>query len=147
MNYEQFCKEFGDFIPQATLVGERYYLLGEDLQGFRSGEQRKPYSVGLFLGMGKRAFVPTPALLTLLADHSSRKAVLKDEKAEWLFICGNNIFPDYFTTTVKEGLVLVQNQRDENLGLARLADDRKFGRILKNILDRGNYLRHETVKL
>ena len=145
MDYRDFCSLFTDEAPKATQLGDRYYLIGEDLAGFKSGEQRKPYSAGLYLGMG-RNFVPTPALLTLLARHSKRKAFLKDDKTEWLFVCGRDIFHDGFTSELTEGLVLVQNQRDENLGLAKITKG-KEGLLLKNILDRGNYLRHERVTL
>jgi ribosome biogenesis protein Nip4 len=147
MHYESFCKEFGDYVPEATLVGERYYLLGEDLKGFRSGEQRKPYAAGLFLGMGKREFMPTPALLRLLAMHSQRKAVVASDHVEWLFLCGRDVFPEFFTSSEQEGFVLVQNERDENLGLGKIVPDKQKGTLLKNILDRGNYLRHDKVKM
>jgi ribosome biogenesis protein Nip4 len=144
MNYEQFCKLFGSFVPKAHQVGERYYLVNEELATFKSGEQRKPHSMGLYLGMGFRQFTPTPALLTLLAQHSNRKAFTTDEKGEWLFLCGRDIFPELYKTEVTEGYVLVQNQHNENIGLAQLVPDKK-GLLLKNVLDRGNYLRHEKI--
>ncbi len=147
MEYRVFCELFTDDVPHAHIEGERYYLLGEDLKAFKSGEQRKPYSKGLFLGMGRREFIPTPALLTLLAKSSKRKATLHDEKGEWLFLCGRDLFRETFTSTHAEGFVLVQNQHQENLGLGAITPDPRHGLLLRNILDRGNYLRHERVVL
>jgi ribosome biogenesis protein Nip4 len=147
MNYDGFCKLFSDTYPKATQVGERYYLVNEEVADFKSGEQRKPYATGLFLGMGPRAFVPSAALLTLLSKTSSRKATLNDEKAEWHFLCGKDIFPEFYTTDITAGLVLVQNKLGENLGLAKMEHDTKKGLLLKNVLDRGNYLRHDKVRM
>jgi ribosome biogenesis protein Nip4 len=144
MDFKGFCALFGEYLPEAHVVGERYYLVNEEVAQFKSGEQRKPHAMGVYLGMGRRQFTPTPALLRVLAAHTDRKAFLKDDRAEWLFICGRDIFPDFYTTDIKEGFVLVQNKHDENMGLAKIAKG-KEGIILKNILDRGNYLRHEKV--
>ena len=147
MNYETFCKLFSEYVPPAMHEGERYYLANDAVESFRSGEKRKPYAKGLFLGMGHREFIPSPALLQILSKHSNKKAVLKDDKAEWLFVCGRDIFPGYYETKITEGYVLVQNQYDENLGLGKIELDGKQGIIIKNILDSGNYLRHEQVKM
>lgn len=147
MHYEGFCKLLTDDVPKARQEGERYYLMNEELASFTSGEQRKPYARGLLLGMGAREFVPTAALLTLLAQTSSKKATLKDERTEWLFLCGRDIFAEGFTTETAEGFVLVQNGRDENLGLGRLSKNGKGERLLQNVLDRGNYLRHGKIVL
>jgi ribosome biogenesis protein Nip4 len=51
-----------------------------------------------------------------------------------------------FDSRHEKGLVLVQNNLDENLGLGRITQE-KGQTILKNILDRGNYLRHKKVRL
>lgn len=147
MDYAEFCKLFVEELPLATQVGDRYYQMGDDLKGFKTSEQRKPYSMGLPLGMRTRdGFVPTLALLTILAKNSERTAVVRDDKAEWLFLCGRDIFTEGFSSNEQEGFVLVQNQKNENLGLARIEKGRD-GLLLKAIADRGNYLRHQTIKL
>ena len=147
MNYEAFCRMFTDKIPEATPQGERWYLMTKDVRAFTSGEQRKPHAQGLSLGMGRNDFVPSLALLRILAETSNNKAVVTDAKAEWLFVCGRDVFSEYFTTKISEGFVLVQNAHDENLGLGKLMQDKRGGPLLKNILDRGNYLRHDPVSL
>ena len=144
--YEEFCQLFTHSAPQATHVGDRVYLESEALARFRSAEQRKPYSRGLPLGMEGKEFVPTPALLSLLAQESTAKAVIRDEHASHLFLCGRDIFHGGFTCTRGVGFVLVQNAHDENLGLAELVPGR-HGLMLRNVLDRGNYLRHERISL
>ena len=93
-----------------------------------------------------QGFVPTPALLGLLAKESERKAIVNDEQVERLFLCGRDIFADRFSTSITEGLVLIQNARDENLGLGEVMRTDK-GLQIRNILDRGNYLRHDRVQL
>lgn len=145
MDYKEFCEMFTDSPPAAVLQGERYYIESEELALFKSGEQRKPHSKGLFLGQGRK-FVPSLALLRILATTSKRKAFIESNKTEWLFICGRDVLPGNFRSELTEGLVLVQNNSDENLGLGRIAQGRD-GLIIKNILDRGNYLRHDTIKI
>jgi ribosome biogenesis protein Nip4 len=144
--YEDFCELFVAHAPLVSAVGDRVYLESDALKAFKSGEQRKPYSRGLPLGMDGKEFVPTPALLSLLAQESNVKAVITDKHAAHLFLCGRDVFHGGFTCTRGEGLVLVQNARDENLGLAELTQGRD-GLMLRNILDRGNYLRHERITL
>ena len=147
ISFEAFCDRLGAPRPAASLVGDRYYIEGSDLQGFTTGEQRKPYMRGLSLGMKTpQGFVPSPALLGILAAESKHKAVVHDEHVERLFLCGRDLFADKFTTTITEGLVLVQNARDENLGLGEIQRGEK-GLHVRNILDRGNYLRHDRVQL
>jgi ribosome biogenesis protein Nip4 len=147
LSYEEFCRHLGSAPPAAALVGDRYYIEGDDLKGFTTGEQRKPYMRGLSLGMKTpQGFVPSPALLTLLAKESKHKALVHDEHTERLFLCGRDLFPEKFTSTLSEGFVLVQNARDENLGLGELQRTQR-GLEVRNILDRGNYLRHDRVQL
>lgn len=147
ISFEAFCDQLGAPRPVASLVGDRYYIEGADLKGFTTGEQRKPYMRGLSLGMKTpQGFVPSPALLGILAAESKHKAVVHDEHVERLFLCGRDLFVDKFTTTLTEGLVLVQNARDENLGLGEIERTEK-GLQVRNILDRGNYLRHDRVQL
>ena len=147
MDFEGFCAVFGTYVPPAVEDGERYYLIAQDLLAFRVGEQRKPYLRGLYLGMGKKDFVPTSALLQILAQHSKRKATVSSERAEWLFLCGRDVFADGFSSEQTNGMVLVQNSRDENLGLGNIVKNSKGEFLLKNILDLGNYLRHEKTVL
>ena len=102
-----------------------------------------PVHAGIFLGKEKKGrFEPSLALLEILAPHSQKKAVI-DEKSAWLFLCGRDVFISGILSdpSLEPGeLVLVQNQRDENLGYGRICS----GTVkIKNLLDRGDFLRRE----
>ncbi len=146
-SYEEFCAHFVHKAPVATTQGERIYLESDALTGFKTAEQRKPYSRGLPLGTrSPRGFTPSLALLRLLAERSEMKITVPDARAQWLFLCGRDLFPESFTTTHGPGLFLVQNERNENLGLGELTPSDK-GLYLRNIVDLGNFLRHEAISL
>jgi ribosome biogenesis protein Nip4 len=110
----------------------------------KSGVTRDIYSLGLFLGEEKTGFNPSPALMDLISkfpDAQSKK-IFVNKKAEWMFLCGRNVLSDSFArnpNNLSEGLVFVQNERDENLGygLFKMEDTM----IIKHILDKGRYLR------
>jgi len=56
-----------------------------------------------------------------------------------MFLCGRDAFADNIVkANVNSGLVLVQNEKDENLGLGILNE-----KGIRNILDRGDFLRRE----
>lgn len=105
--------------------------------------QHRPASIGIFLGTeGKERFLPSLGLLSILAKDSSRK-VCVNEKAEWLFICGRDVFGDSVTKWgASSGLVLVQNQKGENLGLGFIKQSGQK-KLVKNILDIGDFLRRK----
>ncbi|MBI2135775.1 hypothetical protein HYU06_01765 [Candidatus Woesearchaeota archaeon] len=129
----------------------------------RSNES--PYALGTFLGnisnvkTGNnpnsaiknnnhyaRKFIPSPAFPDLLAEKSQKKVTV-NAKAEWLFLCGRDVFESSVmkknsglsNSELKPGnLVLVQNEKDENLGVGRAGE-----KIIRNLLDKGSYLRDE----
>lgn len=101
-------------------------------------------STGIFLGEESSGFIPSLALLEILAKGTNKKVFIS-EKAEWLFLCGRDVFEDSVTCKhdIKQGeLVLVQNQEDENLGYGRVEISGKRI-IIRNLLDRGDFLRRE----
>ncbi len=129
----------------------------------------EPYAIGTFLGNitnGKsnldsnannndarnnnnhnaRKFIPSPAFPDLLSDRTGKKVNI-NSKAEWLFLCGRDVFESSVMKTnsglrsseLKPGnLVLVQNEKDEALGVGRVGE-----KVIKNLLDKGSYLRDE----
>ena len=115
--------------------------MGEDLKNLKI--DRETHSKGLFLGEDKKGFKPSLALLEMIAKDSKRKAFL-NEKGAWMFICGRDVFGESIEkSSVEEGLVLVQNDKDENLGYGKIW--KKKGELfIKNILDKGDYLRREN---
>lgn len=140
----EFIKQFTDKDIEGIIkLGKQYFLADKELEQYIKKVSREPYSIGIFLGEERKYFKPTPALLEMLANKSKRKARI-NEKSEWLFLCGRDVFGKNITQmTVEEGIVLVQNSTGENLGYAKI--ERKHDRVtLKNIMDRGYYLRREN---
>ncbi len=130
---------------------QRYYLLKPDLKELASKEF---ISVGLYLGRTKRGkFYPSFNLLQMIAREKASKTFV-DEKTEWLFICGRDIFAQGIIKTEglvrKGGYTLILNRYDECLGYGEmLCDDKAQIRsgmkrpAIRSILDIGDFLRRE----
>ncbi|MFT4311981.1 MAG: hypothetical protein ACMXYF_02025 [Candidatus Woesearchaeota archaeon] len=81
----------------------------------------------------------SPAILGLLDSCPSIRIT---KKAEWLFLCGRDIFVEnVLTSPIPKGFVLVRDDNENILGLAKQEKD-----IMKNILDKGHYIRRELKK-
>jgi ribosome biogenesis protein Nip4 len=153
-------KELGDFITRFNMSitlseslvvkkQNRYFLLNESL---KKRVSKDFFYVGVYLGKVKgRAFFPSFPLLAMIAEHDANKVVV-DEKTEWLFICGRDIFKQGIvnvTASKRKGdYTLVMNQRGECLGFGRIlgsVDEKKDKHkvIVKNIADIGDFLRRE----
>jgi ribosome biogenesis protein Nip4 len=147
----EFVKGFSDEeIKNVTRIGDRYYQIRQDLLDYRDRIAENPFSAGVFLGEQKKDFKPSLALLEMLAKNSEKKIVV-NEKTEWLFLCGRDVFESGILANgliprqPSGSLVLVQNKNDENLGLGRFeTKDNKI--MIKNLLDRGSFLRRERQK-
>jgi len=82
-------------------------------------------------------------LIDVISEISQKKVFIS-QKAEWLFLCGRDVFEDSITKKYSdEKIVLVQNEKDENLGYGVFIKKGKE-KILKNLLDKGFYLRREN---
>lgn len=143
-DFDLFVKQFTNVkISGVVKIKRKYFLPGDGIQEIASKIDREPYAVGIFLGEKKKDFKPSPALLDIIAKISDKKIFIS-EKAEWLFLCGRDIFGDsIIKSNIVSGPVLVQNQKDENLGYGLLSGKRGHLSI-KNILDKGDYLRSEA---
>ena len=135
----QFTDEdLGDIIE----IKRRYFLVNDTLK--RANVQDPAY-IGIYLGERKGSFRPSPALLELIAEKSGKKLFV-DKKGEWLFLCARDLFGrSILRSNVKQGLVLVQNEQDQNLGYGKIINslEKKDQVVVKNLLDRGAYLRDE----
>ena len=129
-------KELGDVVQ----IANRYYLS----KGLEYSET--PRHIGIFLGENiENEFHPSIELIEILSKMSNKKVFIND-KSEWIFLNGKDILGKAITkANVSNGLVFVQNKNDENLGYGKFILDikRKDEIVVKNILDRGHYLRCE----
>ena len=146
--FSLFVKQFTqEPILNVRRVGRNYYLADDALWAMKEKINKDIYSIGVFLGEEKQHLIPSPALLDIIAQMpgSERKKVFVNKKAEWLFMCGRNVLSDSIVKmNVTEGVVLVQNEKDENLGYGLLKKEDQL--IIKNLLDKGYYLRVDDKK-
>jgi ribosome biogenesis protein Nip4 len=126
--------------------GDQYYLVTEDLKKTMA---KGFLYVGSYLGrIANGVFSPGFEFLRMLSQKDA-KCIVVDEKTEWLFICGRDIFKRGITATKgsakKDDLVVVLNKNNETLGYGRVSCDFvvKSGVAVKNLLDLGDFLRRE----
>jgi ribosome biogenesis protein Nip4 len=127
----------------------RWYLLTDTLK--RSVDEAFVHA-GTYLGKLKgRTFFPSISLLAMIAQTRANKTTV-NEKTEWLFICGRDIFEEGILTTEgskKTGdLTIILNQHGECLGLGRITRNitgEGSGRrvAIRRVLDIGDFLRRE----
>jgi len=141
---EKFIKNFTkEEIKGITKDGRKYFLANEEQIKIRDKIKTEAFAIGIFFGEMKKYFQPSPALIDLIAKKSNRKVFIS-KKAEWLFLCGRDVLEDSIVKkNVEEGLVLVQNEKDENLGYG-IFSKKGNNLIIKNIQDKGSYLRREN---
>jgi ribosome biogenesis protein Nip4 len=140
----KFVKQFtGKEYLEATRIGRKYFEAKEELLNIKEKMMLQPHSIGLPLGEDtKKGFRPSLYLLERLSLDTSQKIFVND-KAEWLFLCGRDILSRSIVKDNSENeMCLVQNERDENLGLGKKIVKGKNVTI-KNIFDRGDFLRRE----
>jgi ribosome biogenesis protein Nip4 len=131
-----------DQTVEAVKIGRFFYLAEQPLISLQARIKRDAFGAGLFLGEQRKQFEPSLALLELLSQKTKKKAFVS-EAAEWLFLCGRDVFENNIVKLeAKKGLVLVQNLKNENLGLGELSKKGNKA-VIKNLLDRGDFLRRE----
>lgn len=132
-------------------IGEKFFLMNQNLKHLTNKIGETYYYAGVFLGKLKNGdFIPSFPLLSMIADKARNKIFVND-KAAWLFICGRDIFIEGITRvqgSLKKGdYSLVLNRRGECLGYGLIMQNpqiAKKGVVVKNILDLGNFLRRES---
>ena len=150
---EKFTDIFtSERIPYKKIKQEYYYVSDQIKKTMEELEKRdlQIKGAGILLGKQKKYFEPTPYLLEWLSQRTNKKIFVND-KAEWLFLCGRDILKQGIikqinndkennkTNNKNNNFFLIQNHRDENIGLGLKQKDE----TIKNILDRGDYLRRE----
>ena len=145
-NLEEFAGNFTKEKIDCIISRNRYFLASEELVKIKNGIQQEPFSIGLFLGEIKNnRFVPGAPLLDIISKKSDRK-IFVNRKTEWLFLCGRDVFgKGIVKSNAEKGIVLVQNERDENLGYGEIIGDLSAQNkmAVRNLFDKGNFLRRE----
>lgn len=148
---EQFTQQFTEQkLLHVVKIGRGYYQVLPELRSLMETIDknlgRPAYSAGLFLGESKgNKFYPSPALLDSIG-RATDQWVMVDDKAEWLFLCGRDVFASSVVkANVKRGLVLVANRNREVLGYGKIVGglEKKDKVYIKNFLDKGDFLRRE----
>lgn len=148
---ESFIAKFTDKKIDYIKKSKNYFSSDKTLIELEKKIPETTFSSGVYLGEEiKKEFSPSIALLDCIAPLTDKKVVI-DEKSAWLFLCGR----DVFGKSIKEVLsderldyVIVLNERHEVLGygkvqsaLTNIKNPEKV--VIKNILDRGSFLRRE----
>lgn len=143
---KSFLRPFGVPVPVSLRVfGRQVFMLSDELEGVVDKVPLQPFCAGVPLGeVSAKGFQPSLALLDL-CKSSPNHIVIADE-AEWLFTCGRDVFLDNIVSKgeLKDSF-LVLNARGDVLGLGRFDGSGKK-RIVKNLFDRGDFLRREKQK-
>jgi ribosome biogenesis protein Nip4 len=125
----------------------RLFLVDENLKRLASKDF---FYAGTCLGKTEDGeFFPSFSLLRMIAERKANKVVV-DEKTEWLFICGRDIFKQGVIrlqgSRRKGDYTLVLNRRRECLGFGKILFDlsgEREGAVISNIFDLGDFLRRE----
>lgn len=132
--------------PNIIKIGNKHYLVSDELLAAKEKINLTPKSIGVYLGEEKnKKFNASLALIDQLSKDSDRKVYIT-KKAEWLFLCGRDLFGESIKKAQYSdpGFVLIQNMNDENLGLGEIVKPlTSKGIVIKNIIDKGDYLRRE----
>ena len=143
-----FISRFTDHkIDESKIIksGRNYFYVSSQLKELKDNIGKDMFSLGIFVGEEKNEFMPSPGAIDIISKlpGSEKRKIFINKKAEWLFLCGRNILEQSVIknpNNLHEGIVLVQNESDENLGYGIFKQEGK-DLIIKHILDKGAYLR------
>jgi ribosome biogenesis protein Nip4 len=129
---------------------ERFFLLTRNLKRLAVKDF---FYAGTYLGKNKHGVLyPSFGLLRIISQRNANKITV-NERTEWLFICGRDVFSEGITKVTgscRQGeYVLVMNQYDECLGFGRMVDNlhrKQSGVAVKNVLDVGDFLKREQAQ-
>ncbi len=140
MELDDFTKKFTDEkLNNVIKLKRNFFQASGELLKIKDAIKQEPFAIGTYLGSGK-PFHPSTALLDWLGERTE-KYVVVDHKAAWLFLCGRDLFAQsILEKNTDKGDVLVKNQLGEVLGYG-VFTGRKVA--IKNLLDKGDFLRRE----
>jgi len=126
----------------------KYFLLNPRLKKLVSEDF---FHAGVYLGKAKDGrFFPSFSLLRMIAEKEDANKVVVNEKTEWFFICGRDIFKQGIINasgSKREGdHTLILNQHGECLGFGKILqnlNEEKGHVAVWNVADVGDFLRRE----
>lgn len=151
-NLEKFTQQFiGKRIldeRNVILIENKLFLIDEKMKEILNKVNKRPFYLGMYIGKSKGdKFFPSFALLKKISNYTNNKIWI-DDKTEWLFTCGRDIFSEGITNVTghkdKGGVSLIFNRQNDLLGFGKITQkiDRQ-GVVVKNILDIGDFFRRE----
>jgi len=143
MNIEEFLKPFGiKKTIDAQIVGRSYFIVKEK----NLLSKRPTYTGECMAHIRGPVLIPSIDFLQQIGKEA-RKHVILSAKAEWLFICGRDVFTKGIASHNNPAMgerVVVLNQHKECIGYgdmtAPLTDKRV---VIKRLFDIGDLLRRE----
>ncbi|MBN2141693.1 hypothetical protein JW711_00020 [Candidatus Woesearchaeota archaeon] len=144
---KEFTREDVPELQEVERIGRNYFRIGLKLKEEKNRIKMDPFSAGLPYGEIKdNKFCPSFPLLDLLGNRTDQIAVVND-KAETMFLYGKNIIQESITSLKQDkGLVIVKNMRGDVLGYGHVKKDRDRSQMIRNILNRSDYLKRESRK-
>jgi ribosome biogenesis protein Nip4 len=147
---KEFTKKNIPELADVEKIGRQYFSIGPEVRKLKSTIPAIPFSAGLFFGeLQGNKFKPGFPLLDILAKYTDRK-IIASKKGETMFLFHNSILEEsiakYGSDNLSSGLVLVENEAGEVLGYGEVKLDREGKKIIKNILDRSDFLKRETTR-
>jgi len=136
-------------IDEALIIRsrDRYFLLNDELKKLIGKDF---FHAGTYLGKTKGGrFFPSFTLLAMMIEGKANKVVV-DDRTEWLFVCGRDVFREGIKKVVgasgRGEYALVLNRHGECIGFGRMLrnlDREDEGVAIKNVSDIGDFLRRE----
>ena len=145
----EFAKRFTDEnqFGKIIKIKRQYYLVSDEIDEVLKKINEQAFYAGVFLGEEGKEFIPSFNFLDILSESSNKKIVV-NSKGEWMFLCGKDVFSESIIKSesiMKRGdFVFVQNKENECLGYGMIVD--KGSVFVKNVMDKGDYLRREMRK-
>jgi ribosome biogenesis protein Nip4 len=143
MNLQEFLQPFGvKRTVNAQLVGRSYFIVKEK----ELLSKRPLYTGECIAHVRGPVLIPSIDFLQQIAKEA-RKHIILNEKAEWLFICGRDVFAKGITSHNNPETgerVVILNQHKECLGYGDVIaplDGKKV--VIKRLFDIGDLLRRE----
>ncbi len=119
-------------------IGKKVFLVGEEVLKIAEGIRRNgvtPYALGVEIGTLSEGFEPSIELAEVISGVTDEKTVITAE-GEKLFSYGRDVFLQNIVKGKVKGDRVVVNEENEVLGFGFFD-----GEMLKNVIDKGFYLR------